>query len=175
MGSVTAQLQLLQQLEGQLLKLRKEKSFTDPALRDVRKQFRATAEAILLKNYRIAMVCPYFKVKCLYEPDYAHERESVYHFCKDERILHCMRKGRGLSLALTVGKKLGDKAVAPLLSQTCSGVPASHPARARCKGRESQGKPGKGQISLPFAVLASLLLPTCLSHTRCLTFARGIA
>lgn len=56
MGSVTAQLQLLQQLEGQLLKLRKEKSFTDPALRDVRKQFRATAEAILIKNYRTAMV-----------------------------------------------------------------------------------------------------------------------
>ena len=58
MGSVIAQLQLLQQLEGQLLKLRKEKSFIDPALRDVRKQFRATAEAILLKNHRIAMVRP---------------------------------------------------------------------------------------------------------------------
>ena len=58
MGSVTAQLQLLQQLEGQLLRLRKEKSFLDPAVKDVRRQFRATAEAVLLRNYLIAMVYP---------------------------------------------------------------------------------------------------------------------
>lgn len=56
MGSVTAQLQLLQQLEGQLLKFRKEKSFVDPALTNARKQFRATAEVILLQNYRVALV-----------------------------------------------------------------------------------------------------------------------
>ena len=56
MGSVTAQLQLLQQLEGQLLRFRKEKSFVDPALKDARKQFRATAEVILLQNYRVALV-----------------------------------------------------------------------------------------------------------------------
>ena len=56
MSSVTAQLQLLQQLEGQLLKLRKEKGFIDPAVRDVRKQFRASADSIMLKNYRAALV-----------------------------------------------------------------------------------------------------------------------
>ena len=56
MGSVTAQLQLLQQLEGQLLRLRKEKTFVDPAIKEVRKQFRATAETILLNNYRVALV-----------------------------------------------------------------------------------------------------------------------
>jgi hypothetical protein len=56
MGSVTAQLQLFHQLEGQLLKLRKEKSFTDSAVRDVRRQLRATAEVILLQNYRAATV-----------------------------------------------------------------------------------------------------------------------
>ena len=55
-GSVTAQLQLFHQLEGQLLKLRKEKSFTDPAVRDVRRQLRATSELILLQNYTAASV-----------------------------------------------------------------------------------------------------------------------
>ena len=55
-GSVTAQLQLFHQLEAQLLKLRKEKSFTDPAVRDVRRQLRATSELILLQNYTAASV-----------------------------------------------------------------------------------------------------------------------
>ena len=75
-----------------------------------------------------------------------------------ERTLHWLGKEAGSDLALIAGKKLGDKAVAPLLSQASPGVSASDSARAGCKGRESKGKSGKGQLSLPFAGLASLLL-----------------
>lgn len=56
MASVTAQLQLLQQLEGQLRKLTKEKTFSEPAVRDVRKQLRAAAESVVLKNYAVSEV-----------------------------------------------------------------------------------------------------------------------
>lgn len=105
MGSVTAQLQLLQQLEGQLLKLRRDKNFVDPALRDVRKQFRATAEAILLKNYRSALVRS--QLSCLDFPQKMENRKS--------------RQSCGIdNLHGIVGKGGRDQAMASLLSQTCA-------------------------------------------------------
>lgn len=45
-----------------MLKLRKEKSFTDPAVRDVRRQLRATSEVVLLQNYKAATVRKLFIV-----------------------------------------------------------------------------------------------------------------
>lgn len=52
MESATARMQLLSQLEDQLRKL----SFTDPAVREVRKQVRAAAESVLLATYAAAQV-----------------------------------------------------------------------------------------------------------------------
>lgn len=56
MASVTAQMELLQQLEGQLRKLSKEKSFSDPAVRELRKRVRVAAEGVLLRNISAAEV-----------------------------------------------------------------------------------------------------------------------
>ena len=56
MDLVTGRLQLLLQLESQLRQLSKEKSFWDPAVRGVRKQFRTTAEGIILQNFKAAEV-----------------------------------------------------------------------------------------------------------------------
>lgn len=133
MGSVTAQLQLLQQLEGQLLKLRKEKSFVDPALKDARKQFRSTAEAILLVNYRTGLVRLLLQmpISALSSPSQLPRQQSK------------MRNGGLLQRLISL---LQEKGIETKLWHLCFHRPVQE-FRRRIQEQTSKGEKGKELVA----------------------------